>query len=408
VADPERIAARLQGLWEIARGPEGGADRPAFSAAEALAMNTVAGWAREQGLKPGIDEHGNLWALPSGWPGPLITSGSHVDTVPDGGRFDGALGTVLGLELVADLEAMPAGPARAALLVCAAEEAPRFGAGTVGSRLLTGALHQSDLTALIDAEGVSAAAAQAGYLDALSDLPRITPPLDRLRAHGEVHVATRRGLRGLGVVRHVASPRRFAITVTGESGHAGEVPMAERRDALAAAAEIMLAIESAARAQPAETVATVGTLTVAPGAVSVIPGIARLGVDMRGIDSASLQRLEDDLRTRVAEIAGARRVAAEVQLTRGGEPTELDASLVAAALTAADRLGIPAGETWSGAGHDAQHLSTLTPALLVFVPLHGGESHTPDEGADADEIMQASRVVAAVMRRVALDSGPRV
>jgi hydantoinase/carbamoylase family amidase len=397
MADRERIAARLQVLWEIARGPSGGADRPAYSAAEAQAMHTVAGWARDQDLDPGIDEHGNLWALPSGWPGPLITSGSHVDTVPDGGRFDGALGTVLGLELVADLDALPGRPERAGLLVCAAEEAPRFGAGTVGSRLLTGALDPSDLADLTDAEGVSAAEAQAGYLEALSDLPRVTAPLDRLRAHAEIHVATRRGLDRLGVVRHVASPRRFAITVTGESGHAGEVSMEQRHDALAAAAEIVLALESAARGQPAETVATVGTLTVAPGAVSVIPGVARLGVDMRAIDSASLQRLEDELRVRVTEIAAARGVTAEVQLTRAGEPTELDASLAAAALAAADRLGIPAGETWSGAGHDAQHLSVLTAALLVFVPLHGGESHTPQESADLEEIIQASRLVAEVM-----------
>jgi hydantoinase/carbamoylase family amidase len=408
VADRERIAARLQALWEIARGPAGGADRPAFSAAEAQAMHTVAGWARDQDLEPGIDEHGNLWALPPGWPGPLITSGSHVDTVPDGGRFDGALGTVLGLELVADLDAMAAADVRAGVLVCVAEEAPRFGAGTIGSRLLTGVLDPSDLTGLIDAGGTSAADAQAGYLEALSDLSRVTAPLDRLRAHAEIHVATRRGLDRLGVVRHVASPRRFALTVTGESGHAGEVSMEQRHDALAAAAEIVLALESAARRQPAETVATVGTLTVAPGAVSVIPGIARLGIDMRGIDAASLQRLEDELRARVAEIAGARGVTAAVQLTRAGEPTELDASLVAAALEAADRLGIPAEETWSGAGHDAQHLSALTAALLVFVPLHGGESHTPQEAADPDEIVQASRLVAEVMRRLRLDSGPGV
>jgi N-carbamoyl-L-amino-acid hydrolase len=408
VADRERIAARLQALWEIARGPAGGADRPAFSAAEAQAMHTVAGWARDQDLEPGIDEHGNLWALPPGWPGPLITSGSHVDTVPDGGRFDGALGTVLGLELVADLDAMAAADVRAGLLVCVAEEAPRFGAGTIGSRLLTGVLDPSDLAGLLDAGGMSATDAQAGYLEALSDLPRVTAPLDRLRAHAEIHVATRRGLDRLGVVRHVASPRRFALTVTGESGHAGEVSMEQRHDALAAAAEILLALESAARRQPAETVATVGTLTVAPGAVSVIPGIARLGIDMRGIDAASLQRLEDELRARVAEIAGARGVTAAVQLTRAGEPTELDASLVAAALEAADRLGIPAEETWSGAGHDAQHLSALTAALLVFVPLHGGESHTPQEAADPDEVVQASRLVAEVMRRLRLDSGPGV
>ncbi len=139
--DRERIERRLEALWEIALGPEGGADRPAYSPAEAEAMLLVAGWASEQGLEPGVDRYGNLWALPPDWSGPIVTSGSHVDTVPDGGRYDGALGTVLGLELVADLgaEPTPAG-ARAALMVCAAEEAPRFGAGTVGSRQLVGTL----------------------------------------------------------------------------------------------------------------------------------------------------------------------------------------------------------------------------------------------------------------------------
>jgi N-carbamoyl-L-amino-acid hydrolase len=397
VADPERIASRLQGLWEIAHGPGGGADRPAYSAAEAQAMHMVAGWARDDGLEPGIDEHGNLWALPSGWSGPLITSGSHVDTVPDGGRYDGALGTALGLELVADVEASPARSVRPALLVCAAEEAPRFGAGTVGSRLLTGALPRAELARLTDADGITAADALAGHLTALSDLPRVQPPVDRLRAHAEVHVAQRRALRELGVVRWVASPRRFAITVTGESGHAGEVSMSQRRDALPAAAEVVLAIEALARDEPPETVATVGTVTAVPGAISVIPGTARLGVDVRGIDPVSLNRLDAALRARAAQIAGERGVRIEVTLTRSGEPTELDASLAAAALAAAERLGVPARETWSGAGHDAQHLSALTPALLLFVPLHCGESHTPQEGADLNEIVRAARVVAEVM-----------
>ncbi len=409
--DRERIVARLQALWEISHGPGGGADRPAYSAAEAQAMLLVAGWACDHALEPGIDEHGNLWALPRGWSGSLITSGSHVDTVPDGGRYDGALGTALGLELVADLAASGAESpdgARAGLLVCAAEEAPRFGAGTMGSRLLTGKLLSSDLAQLTDADGISAADALAEYLDALAELPRVAPPVDRLRAHAEVHVAQRRALRELGVVRRVASPRRFAITVTGESGHAGEVSMTQRRDALAAAAEIVLAVEAAARAQPPETVATVGTLAVAPGAVSVIPGTVRLGVDARGVQIGSLQRLEDDLRTRVTDIAAARGVEAEVRLTRAGEPTELDPTLAGAALQAARRLGIAARETWSGAGHDAQHLSALTGALLLFVPLHGGESHTPQEGADLSEIVQAGRVVTEVMRRLEVDSGAGV
>jgi N-carbamoyl-L-amino-acid hydrolase len=388
---PARIADRLEQLWTIAHGPGGGADRPAYSAAEAVAMRLVAGWAREAGLEPALDEFGNLWALQAEGGGPIVTSGSHVDTVPDGGRYDGALGTVLGLEVASELGA------GAGLLICAAEEAPRFGAGTMGSRQMTGALPQEALAHLHDAAGVSAAAARDAYLAELADLPRIAPPLDRLRAHAEVHVAQRHALRELGVVTAVASPRRFTVRIDGEAGHSGEVSMADRRDALAAAAEVVLAVEAAARAEPAETVATVGTLAVEPGAVSVIPGRVRLAIDVRGIASPSLARVETAIRSAVEEIAARRGVTAELQLVRAGEPVTMDAQLVQAALQAAREQGIPATETWSGAGHDAQHVTALAPALLLFVPLHGGESHTPQEDADMDEIVAAARVVVSVL-----------
>ena len=360
-------------------------------------MTLVATWAREAGLAPGLDAHGNLWALPSGWAGPLVTSGSHVDTVPDGGRYDGALGTVLGLELARELEDETAAGARAGVLVCAAEEAPRFGAGTVGSRLLVGTLAESALHDLHDAGGTSAADARAEYLAALAELPRVLPPTSRLLAHAEVHVAQRRALRELGVVTRVASPRRFEVLIEGESGHSGEVSMEARHDALAAAAELVLAVEAAALTENPETVATVGTLAVSPGAVSVIPGRARLGIDVRGIDSASLDRLDAAIRARVAELAARRGVAADLQLVRAGEPVGLDQRLADLALATAQRLGIPACETWSGAGHDAQHLAALMPTLLLFVPLEGGESHTPQEGASQTDILNAALIASAAL-----------
>jgi hydantoinase/carbamoylase family amidase len=362
-------------------------------------MLLVAGWAREAGLEPGVDEHGNLWALPPDGSDSLVTSGSHVDTVPDGGRYDGALGTVLGLELIDDLRT--AGSAVApALLVCAAEEAPRFGAGTIGSRLLVGALEESALDRLYDADGVSAADARASYLDDLDELATVEPPLQRLRAHAEVHVAQRRALREVGVVTRVAAPRRFEVEFQGEAGHAGEVAMAERHDALAAAAELVLAVERAARAEPRETVATVGTISVLPGAVSVIAGEARLGLEVRGISVDSVDRLDGAIRAAADQIAARRGVGAELRLVRDGRPVALDPKLARAALSEAGRLGIAAAETWSGAGHDAQHLAAVMPSLLLFVPLHGGESHTPQEGADMDEIVEAARLAAVVLGRV--------
>ncbi|HLI61052.1 MAG TPA: M20/M25/M40 family metallo-hydrolase [Solirubrobacteraceae bacterium] len=426
MADAERIAGRLEELWQIAHGPGGGADRPAYSEAEAQAMRRVAGWATELGLRPAIDRHGNLWALPEDHDGPILTSGSHVDTVPDGGRYDGALGTVLGLELVADLgrgapetgggavgtrdraahDVAPADPgARPALLVCAAEEAPRFGAGTVGSRLLAGTLSEAALAALHDAEGVSAAHARERYLAALSDVPRIEPPLQRIRAHAEVHVALRAGPDALGIVTRVAAPRRLEVVIDGRAGHAGEIGMDERRDALAAAAEVVLAVEAAARAAPPPTVATVGALSISPGAVSVVPGRARLGIDMRAIESAPLDRLEARIREAVADAGARRDVRARTTLVRGGDPVALDRDLAARALAAAASRGVPATETWSGAGHDVQHLAAFAPALLVFVPLRGGESHTPQEGAAMADVLAAADIVADVMR-TRLDAAP--
>jgi N-carbamoyl-L-amino-acid hydrolase len=399
--DEDRIVARLEALWQIGHGPGGGADRPAFSAAEARAMLLVAGWACEAGLAPGVDPHGNLWALPADWTGPLVSAGSHVDTVPDGGRYDGALGTVLGLELAEALRDGTAAGARPALLICAAEEAPRFGAGTIGSRLLAGTLLESALDEMRDAHGTTASDAKAGYLQALSELGSIEAPVGRVLAHAEIHVAQRRSLRQIGVVTRVASPQRSEIELAGRAGHSGEVSMEDRRDALAAASEVVLAVERAARAEPPETVATVGTLAVSPGALSVIPARVRLGLDARGIDSISLRRLDAAINAAVSEIAGRRGIEALVRVLRAGEPVTLDGGLARAALEIARGHGIAATETWSGAGHDAQHLSALMPALLLFVPLQGGESHTPFEEADATDISHAELIANEVLSAVA-------
>src|SRR3954470_18560813 len=211
--DGARIAARLDALWAVARAPGGGADRPAWSAAEATAMRLVAGWATEAGLDTALDPHGNLWALPAG-DAPVVTSGSHVDTVPGGGRYDGALGTVLALEAAAALDG------RAGVLTCAAEEAPHFGAGTLGSRLLTGALDEAALHEMTDRDGTTAAAARDAFLSELDDLPRLAgpPPLARLRAHAEVHIEPRHELRArgaaLGVVQRMRAPHRPRVPAT--------------------------------------------------------------------------------------------------------------------------------------------------------------------------------------------------
>ena len=395
--DGPRIAARLAALWDIAQAPGGGADRPAWSEAEAAGMRLVAGWADEAGagLRPVLDAHGNLWALPGG-DGPVVTSGSHVDTVPGGGRYDGALGTVLALEAAAALGG------RAGVLVCAAEEAPRFGAGTLGSRLMTGALPELALADMRDADGVDAASARAAFLAALDDLPRLDgpPPLDRIAGHVEVHIEPRHELRGrgarLGVVERIAAPHRHEVVVEGEAGHAGEVAMRDRHDALAAAAEIVLALEAAARDAAAgapATVATVGRLDVEPGAISVIPARVRAALEVRGIDADAIATVEAALDNAAAEVAERRGVRVTRRLLRGGDPIALDPALAQRALVAAAARGLNAVRTYSGAGHDAGHLAAHVPAALLFVPLAGGQSHTPEEAADDADVLAAAQVL---------------
>ena len=398
--DAGRIAERLEALWAIAQSPGGGADRPAYSAEEAAAMRLVAGWAREAGLPPALDAHGNLWALPDG-DGPIVTSGSHVDTVPAGGRYDGALGTVLAVEAALAL------PGRVGLLICAAEEAPRFGAGTVGSRLMVGTLPEAALDDLRDAAGVTATEARAGYLAALDDLPRAGDPaalLRRIGAHVEVHIEPRHELRGrgarLGVVERIAAPHRHELTVDGEAGHAGEVAMADRHDALAAAAELVLALEKAARetaARAPATVATVGRLEVEPGAISVIPARVRAALEVRGIDADAIAAVEAALDAAAAEVAARRGVRIDRRLLRGGDPIALDPGLVERSMQAAAARNLDPVTTYSGAGHDAGHLAAHVPAALLFVPLAGGQSHTPEEAADDDDVLAAGQVLVDVL-----------
>jgi hydantoinase/carbamoylase family amidase len=292
------------------------------------------------------------------------------------------------------------------VLVCAAEEAPRFSAGTLGSRLLTGALDEAQLDAIADADGVTAAAARSGFLAELEDLRRLdgTPPLARLAAHVEVHIEPRHELRArgadLGVVERIAAPHRHELVVEGEAGHAGEVAMADRRDALAAAAELVLALEAAARDAGERwpgTVATVGRLSVEPGAVSVIPARATAALEVRGIEADAIAAVEGALDAATAEVERRRGVHIHRRLVRGGDPIALDAALAQRALDAAHARGLRAVRTYSGAGHDAGHLAAAVGAGLLFVPLAGGQSHTPQEAADDADVLAAARVLIDVL-----------
>jgi hydantoinase/carbamoylase family amidase len=392
--DARRVFARIEQLFAIAAGEGGGVSRPAFSAAEARAMLLVAGWARQAGLKPAADPHGNLWCLPPG-DAPCVTSGSHLDTVPDGGRYDGALGTVLAVEAVGRVGG------NRGVVVCAAEEASRFGAGTLGSRSMTGKLSDEDLSRLRDAAGRDALTARAEYLDALGDLPRLErAPLERMGSHVEVHIEQRADLRGrglsLGVATTVAGPARRRLRFAGEVAHAGETPAAERRDALCAAAETALLAERLGRGYAPQTTATVGTLKVHPNSLTTIPGAAELGVDVRSVLPGAARLLLDELLNGARQAAGKRGVRLEEELLSEAEPTQMAGMMVTAVEEACGRLGVSCGRCVSFAGHDAQHLAAVAPAALLFVASENGASHAPGEALAGGDLQAALRVLCAL------------
>jgi len=390
----DRVLERIEELFALAPGKNGGAARPAFSEAEARAMHRVAGWAREAGLGAAVDPHGNLWCLPPG-DAPCVTGGSHVDTVPDGGRYDGPLGTVLAVEVAARVGG------NRGVLVCAAEEASRFGAGTLGSRTMTGKLSDGDLSLLRDAGGRDALSARSAYLDALGDLPRLDrAPLERISSHVEVHIEQRADLRdrclSLGVVTAVAGPVRHRLRFSGEVAHAGETPADRRRDALCAAAETVLLAEKLGREYAPEATATAGTLEVSPNSLTSIPGEAEVGVDIRGIRPGGARLLLEDLLRGARGAAAGRGVRLEEGPISASEPTEMDGEMVAAVEEACARLGVRCGRCVSFAGHDAQHLASVAPAALVFVASENGVSHAPGEAVAEGDVAAALAVLCAL------------
>lgn len=399
-----RVLGRIEELFALAPGKNGGTTRPAFSEAEARAMLLVAGWAREAGLEAAVDPHGNLWCLPPG-DAPCVTGGSHVDTVPDGGRYDGPLGTVLAVEAAARVGGK-------GVLVCAAEEASRFGAGTLGSRAMTGKLSDGDLSRLRDAAGRDALSARSAYLDALGDLPRLgRAPLERISSHTEVHIEQRADLneRGLslGVATAVAGPVRHRLRFLGEVAHAGETPADRRRDALCAAAETVLTAERLGRDYAPAVTATVGTLDVRPNSLTSIPGEVEVGVDIRGVRPGGARLLLGELLDGAWAAAAGRGVRLEEEPISASEPTEMDGAMVAAVEDACARLGVPCGRCVSFAGHDAQHVAAVAPAALVFVASENGVSHAPGEAVAEDNVAAALAVLCALAEGLQSEKMPQ-
>jgi N-carbamoyl-L-amino-acid hydrolase len=407
--------------------------RTAFSERHGLGREFLASRMRELGLATSIDAAGNLIGRREGTEpsAGTIMIGSHSDTVVGGGRFDGIAGVIAGLEIAAALKDSGVRLRRSLEIVdFLAEEPNEFGLSCVGSRGIAGALDADMLARTNRAgvtlrEGILAAGAGSGAGGSVgpgsgSGGGAVTGTADGVKvgaarrsdvvAFFELHIEQGPVLeaqkRDVGIVTHIAGIRRLALTFKGQAAHAGTTPLDLRQDALVAAARFVLdlreALESRRESQPF-VIATVGEIHVAPNAPNVVPGEARLVVDLRSDASDALVTWTDRIRALAGgAVAGTKVKLADCRLLSATEPTTCAPALTAHLREAARELGLQQQDIVSGAGHDAAFLSQVAPAAMLFVPSRDGMSHCAQEWTDSDALAKG---VAAVLRAVrAFDS----
>jgi allantoate deiminase len=370
--------------------------RAYLTPAYAATRDRLAEWMVEAGLTTRVDPAGNLigrYAAGAASDAPVLLIGSHIDSVRDAGCFDGPLGVMLGVECVAALQARERRlPFPVEVIAFGDEEGSRFPAAMLTSRAVAGTLDPRDLD-IADDQGVRLADALAGFgLDKDRFASARRAPGSVL-AYFEAHIEQGPLLEAeglaLGVVTAIAGQRRFAVTLTGKAGHAGTSSMTLRRDALAAAAEAVLAVERIARAGGGGLVATVGRLAVAPGAANVIPGRVDFTVEVRAGDDAVRDAAAAEILEAIAVIAAGRAAGLEVRETHGLAASPCDPVLTDRLAQAVAATGQPPRRLVSGAGHDAMVMAALAPTAMLFIRCADGVSHNPLEDVAVTDVERA-------------------
>jgi beta-ureidopropionase / N-carbamoyl-L-amino-acid hydrolase len=392
--DAARMRADFDALAAIGATPEGGVHRPSLGRAHLEARAWFLERARSAGLETRVDPAGNHSAI-LGAAGPTLLLGSHLDSVPNGGRFDGALGVVAALHVLLAVQA-------SGLELPVALEAIDFTdeegtlVGLLGSEALTGALTTESLRAPRGGRDALLAGLERAGLkeEGLAGARRDPGSLvGYLELHIEQGPTLERAQRQIGIVTSIVGARSFSLAFFGRAGHAGTTPMAARRDAGLAAAAFALAVEDVVTREFPGCVATVGDLRLEPGAFNVIPGVARLALEFRSPDPHELDSLEASLLALARTEATGRGVESEIAPVGRWEPTPLDPGVCDAIETAADELRLSSLRLHSGAGHDAQALAAITPAGMIFVPSVAGLSHDPGELTHWDDCVNGANVL---------------
>jgi N-carbamoyl-L-amino-acid hydrolase len=402
------LMSELAALAQISAAEPPVVTRVVFSEADMRARAYVNGLCAAAGLMVHEDAIGNTFARWQGSDPDLapIGTGSHIDAIPNAGSYDGVVGVLGGLEAIRVLQKFGFTPRRSIeLVIFTAEEPTRFGIGCLGSRMMGHVLSPSQALALRDKEdhGLEELRTQAGFTGPLES---VALPAGRFHQFIELHIEQgplleQEGI-DVGLVTAIAAPASLRIRIEGEGGHAGGKLMPGRKDALAAAAELILALESAAKSTGViDTVGTVGVCEVFPGAVNSIPSLVRLETDIRDTDGARRDRVLDALLAACADTATRRGASITTELVNADPPATCDPTILAAMEASA----IEAGKTWkkmvSRAYHDSLFMARLAPVAMLFIPCRGGVSHRPDEYSSPEWIGSGVHVLSRTLSLLA-------
>ena len=406
--DQQRLQVEIDELAQITEAEPPVVTRIVFSAADLRARAWFAAKCKEAGLELRADAVGNTFAR---WQGsnlaaPAVGTGSHIDAIPNAGKFDGVVGVIGGLEAIRALQRANFRPKYSIELVLFTSEEPtRFGIGCLGSRLLSGTLSPQLAAQLTDSNGDSLEIVRhaAGFTgDLVSALMLATHYKAFVELHIEQGPILEQQKIPLGIVQKIAAPASAKILVEGSGGHAGALLMPERKDALCAASELILAVESAACATGApDTVATVGICEVFPGAVNSIPSRVRLSLDVRDTDLARRDAVMQKIAQISEEIASKRGVSIRSDLLNADPPADCAPLVTRALAEACRRQGFPFLEMVSRAYHDSLFMSRIAPTAMLFIPCRNGWSHRPDEYAAPEDVARGALVLADTLARLA-------
>lgn len=399
----ERLLADLSALSRIGALPDGGISRLAWSDADLAGRRWFTERIREAGLEPRVDPALNVFGHLPGARGPFLLTGSHLDSVPNGGRLDGAYGAVASLEVMRTLaESHDDIADRVEVVGFADEEGVRFAVGLIGSMALTGDLKLEQLRAVQDWEGtpIDQVLAHAGReLDRLLDA---RDHLSSIAAFLELHIEQGPRMEAermdLAVVTGIVGVHRQRIRVTGAQNHAGTTPFRLRHDAGRSAARGAAGLREVVEEIDRDAVANIGVMAFEPGGVNIIPGQASFTLEVRHLREPIVRRIVEAFRQRLQRICDEERCLADSELLSWVPPAPMNAAQMDAIEAACRELGSKPGRLWSGAGHDAAVLSHHVPCGMLFVPSVNGISHAPQEMTTDEHLVLGARALLRAVR----------